>query len=670
MSARADLLALTPEVLATLSNRGLVKRAAKAVDAGELPQLRTDGDGTVHAAHPDGVGSSLPAAGGLGAGSCSCGAAGICRHLLVLVLAYQRQAAAGASAPDGSDAGAATVEPEPGADAATVGPEPDAGAATVGPEPAVAIAAPRRPAATAGTGPGGVVVADGAPTRAGSWSPGEVTDEALTEVVGAAALAAARRRHRRGYVALVRRPTVEDPVPQVELPTGTVRFLVPHQVAFAHADAADGGAEAVALAVWAYRVADRERPGLREAQVRVGGGGPEVDLAALDRAVGVAGEVLLAGAVHIGAGAAAPLAAARRDLDAAGLRWPLLALDELAAQLDAYAARGARYRPADLAEVLAELPARRRAVANRGASPAERVLGTDEPAETPLRRLRLTGIGARVRESADELSVEVFLAQPSGAGVLVLRRDWQRADQERVTGHDLADRRVAGATVGGLAAGNVVTESAVRSASRRIRFAAGRIARTTVSPGAGSWGELPPGLLVRDLSALDTALAELPPRLLRPRVAAESVRVVEIAEVRAVGYAAGEQRLDAVVADPSGATATVSAVHRSICPGALDCLAAALTGAYGTPRYVSGAVRRGAGGLVVEPLAVVAGQTVVVPDLADGTGDGPLASTEAAAPDAVDAALREGLGLLARAAHAGLRHLRAGFPDRLRAAGA
>ncbi|MEH0982953.1 hypothetical protein [Micromonospora sp. CPCC 205556] len=635
---RADLLALTPEVLATLANRGLVKRAGRAVDGGEAPALRTDDGGTVYAEHPDGVRSSLPPAGGLGAGSCSCGAPGICRHLLVLVLAYQRTIGAAAPAAPGAPVG-------PGVSGPVAGP-----------------GGPGTPVPTAeAAGPAG---------RFETWSPGEVTDEELAEAVGDSALAAARRRHRRGYVARVRRPTAEDPVPQVELPTGTVRFLVPHQIAFAHADAADGGPESVALAVWAYRAADRDRPGGWEAQVRVGGGTAEVDLAALDRAVALAGEVLLAGAVHTGAGLAAPLATARRDLDAAGLRWPLLALDELAAQLDAYAARSARYRPAQLAEVLAELPARRRAVVNRGASPVERVLGTDEPAETPLRRQRLTGLGARVRESADEFGVEVFLAQPAGAGVLVLRRDWPRADVGRVTGHDLAGRRVAGTTVRALAGGNVVTESAVRGPSGRIRFAAGRIARTTVSPGAGSWGELPPGVLVRDLAALGAALAELPPRPLRPRADAESVRVVEIAEVRAVGYAAGEQRLDAVVADPSGGTATVSAAHRSVCPAALDTLAAALTGAHGTPRYVSGAVRRGPGGLVIEPFAVVAEQTVVVPDLAAGTGDGALAGADTEPPDPVDAALREGLGLLAQAAHAGLRHLPGGFPDRLRASGA
>lgn len=643
---RADLLALTPEVLATLTNRGLVRRAAKAVDGGDLPTLDTRPDGTVVADHPDGTRSTLPPAGGLTAGTCTCGAPGVCRHLLTLVLAYQRHPTPTAPPSTPHDLARAapstpTVHPYGGPEAQDRRVEGGGRAVGVG----------------RGAAPGWV-----------DWSPGAFTDEEVEEAVGAGAVAAARRLFRRGYPARVRRPTARDPIPQVELPSRTVRFLVPHHLGYAQTDAAAGQGEAVALAVWACRVADRERPAGRDVQVQVGGGSAVLDRPALDRAVELAGEVLLAGAAHLGAGPVAALAAARRDLDAAGLRWPLLALDELATQLDAYADRSARYRPALLAEVVAELHARRRAVRNGGASPAARVLGTEEPAEAPLRRIRLTGVGARVRELGGERIVEVFLAEPETGGVLVVRREWPATDDAPATGHQLAGRRVAGSTLGVLATGNVVTESAVRSASRRIRFATARIARTTVTPGTGAWEWMPAGLLVDDLSALAESLADLPPRLIRPRVDAEAVRLVRVGEVRSVRYAPGEQRLDAEVTDPTGAVATVSAVHRPVCPGALDSLAAALAGAHGPPRFVSGTVRRTVGGLVVEPLAVVADATVLVPDLAPGAGDGALAGGLAPAPDRVGAALRDGLGLLAEAAHTGLRHLPSSFPDRLRAA--
>ncbi|MFD6716363.1 hypothetical protein AMK25_12095 [Micromonospora sp. TSRI0369] len=661
---REDLIALTPDVLAALSNRGLVKRATKEVDAGERPVLTEDTDGAVRAAYPDGVTVTLPPGGGLAAARCSCPAPGVCRHLLTVVLTYQRTHAA---APDRDTAPGNGAAPDqkaaPDREAALDGKAVPGRRAGPGGQGAPGLG----PSHDRGAAPGREDAAAGSePSR---WSPGDVTDEELSAAIGAPALAAARRRLRRGYSAVVHRPDAADPVPRVELPTGTVRFLVPGQIGYARGDAADDGGESIALAVWACRAADRQHPDRPEAQVRVGGPATVTNLAALDAAVTLAADVLLTGAAHLGSGTDARLAAVRRDLDAAGLRWPLLAVDDLAGQLEAYAARGARYRPETLADLLAELPARRRAVVNAGATPAERVLGAHEPAETPLRRLRLTGLGARVRESAGETAVDVVLAHPAAVSVLVLRRTYPVTDDGAPTGHELAGRRVTGATLGALATGNVVSESAVRSAAHRLRFAAGRLARTTVTPGAGEWSGLPPGLLARDPDALAAELAARPPRLLRPRAAAESVRVLALGEVRAIGYAAGEQRLDATVTGADGGTATVTATHHSAAPGALDALAAALDGTHGLPRYVSGTVRRGADGLVVEPLAVVA-DAVVVPDLAPGAGDGRLAGGVDARPDPVAAALNAASALLAQAAHTGLRHLPSGFPDRLRATAA
>lgn len=91
---RADLLALTPDTLAALANRGLVKRATKELDAGTAPGLTTEPDTTVRARFDDGITAVLPPGVGLENGSCSCAAPGVCRHLVALVLAYQRDAGA------------------------------------------------------------------------------------------------------------------------------------------------------------------------------------------------------------------------------------------------------------------------------------------------------------------------------------------------------------------------------------------------------------------------------------------------------------------------------------------------------------------------------------------------------------------------------------------------
>jgi hypothetical protein len=333
---RADLLALTVDTLAELTNRGLVKRAVRELDRA-APVLVEDDDGSVRATYPDGVVTVLPV-GGLDRGSCGCGAVGVCRHIVGLVLTYQHQDAPAAPAP--------------------------------------------------------------------AWSPGQFTDEELLARIGDRMMTAARRVEAAGYVARVHRATAGDPVPSVELPTATVRFLVPKDLGFARTDAVAGVRDDVlALAVWAFRAADTVAPEDDDVQVQLGGSAAPTGGAGLDGAVALAALVLREGAVHVGAGLTTDVAVVRRELEAARMRWPLLAVDDVVTQLEAYRDRSARYRPEALADHLAEIVARHRAVTNGGAALHSRVLGTDEASETPLRRARLDGLGARVSTIGDETVV-------------------------------------------------------------------------------------------------------------------------------------------------------------------------------------------------------------------------------------------------------------------------
>ncbi|WP_030271517.1 hypothetical protein [Streptomyces sp. NRRL B-24484] len=608
-ATRADLLALDAETLAALANRGLVKRAAREVDAGDGPVPALDPDGTLRGTCPDGSTVALPPGTGLDGGSCTCGAPGVCRHRIALVLAHQRAAA---DVPDNS--------PGPGAPESSEEP--------------------------------------GTP----AWSPGALDDEALTAAVGARAVAAARRTLERGYSARLHHARPDDPQPVAELAACTVRFPVPGELGFAVTDAAqDRRGEMIALAVWAFRAADG-----RPAVTLGGRSGPDPDTppaldpaqrTALDTALGLAGELLLDGAGHAGPVLTAAFHRIRDELAARSLHWPAGVLADLIGQLDAYAARAAEHRPEETALLLAELHARHRAAAHPGTAPAE-VLGVREAAETPLRRVRLTALGCRVRGTATARTAEVYLAHPAAGTVVVLRRSWDvPADGRPPTGHALGARRIAGHRLDALAAGNVVSESAVRSAARELGLGRGRIAATTVSPVGASWTDLPSPLLLTDLDARLRSLAGRPPRLVRPRIVAESVHVVGLSAVEDVRYDAAEQRLAATVRDAAGNPATLAATYDPACPGALDALAAVL--ASDTVTHVSAAVARLGGRTVLEPVALLAGGTVVVPDLAPGGGSGALAPAAAPPADPLAAALAEALAALADTAHRGLRH-----PDR------
>lgn len=602
---REDLLALTTDTLASLANRGLVKRAVKELEAGSGPDVGCESDGTVFGTYPDGTRTRLPVGAGLETAECSCGAAGVCRHRIGLVLAYQRL--------DG------------------------------------AVADPAGPEVTV-------------------WSPGAFDDAQLEAVLGRAALTAARRTFDRGYSATVHRPHEAQPAPTVELPTCTVRFPVPHQLGYALTDAAaPHRGEMITLAVWAFRAADGDAEAGAEVQVAVGGRPPAVTAAddALDAAVALADQLLLEGVAHTTPVFAAHLDRARAKLSRASLHWPADVLADLRRQADAYTARDAHHEVGQVARLLAELHARRRA----GGSDRPGVLGTQEPADTPLRRVRLVALGCRISgRSTAERTAEVYFAHPGAGIALVLRKRWEVPEGQAPTGHDLAARRLLGSPLRALSGANVVSEHISRSPSRTVTIGRGRVAATSVTPIGAAWADLPDTLLISDVAAQLAAWERRPPRLIRPRVEADNARVLAVASVESVGYDAAQQRLEAVVRDPSGNVAAIRADHNPLCPGGLDALAEAL----GSPgaRFVSGLLRREGGRPVLDPLAVLTEDGLVVPDLEAGDGAGALAGIAPRTADPITRALECGLAALADLAHTGLRGRSPSARDRLRGAAA
>ncbi|MEU9143654.1 hypothetical protein [Streptomyces sp. NPDC048349] len=621
-AARPDLLALDLATLASLANRGLVKRAAKERDAGCGAEVWPDADGTLRGRFPDGTEVALPPGAGLDRGTCTCGAPGICRHLIGLVLACQGDAAetrqAGPGAPAG--AGAASADTGAGTDAETEG-----GAAW-------------RP-----------------------WSPGSLDDDALSAAVGARAVTSARRTLARGYTARLHHPTAEEPVARAELPTCTVRFPVPAPDGIGHAvtdaTAARRG-EVIALAVWAFRAATEADPADPPAQVDVGGRGGRTLAAGspeLRTAAALLDELLLDGAAHAGPVLATSLRRVRDELSARALHWPAGTLTDVIEQLDEHAGRGARYRAERHAALITEFHARLRAAAHTSQVAASQVLGSGERGDTALRRVRLTALGCRISGTPQDRTAEVFLAHGDAGTGLVLRRRWALAPGQDPTGPELAARRVAGAPLGAVARANLVSESASRTPGLSVTIGAGRVASTSVTPVGSAWADLPEPLLLRDFAAHARALDRLPLYLVRPRTGADSVRVVAVHEIGELGYDPAEQRLEAAVRDAHGAAATLSAVHNPYSPGALDVLAACLEGSRGEVRYLSAFVRVTGAGLVFDPIAVMTTQGVTVPDLSPAAGS-PLVPNLLPRPrDPLSEALEGAVSAMAAAADRGLR---------------
>ncbi len=596
--SRPDLLALGPEALASLSNVGLVKRAQRELAEGPGPALVEEDDGTVVGTFADGVVARLPPNKPLKEAPCTCGAAGVCRHRVAVALAYKPWHEAAHEA----------------------GPPPSA----------------RVPQ---------------------DWSPGQIDDATLERVVGPKVLERARSVLKKGLLASVDR----HGVPTAKLPSCTVRFLVPGDVAYARCDCAQagGGCEHLALAVWAFRAADalpaKGGPEGAAVVVRLGGaeGASSGRGAALASAVSLVRDLLNAG-VRDTTPLPARFAEVRTELRREGLTWMYAICTDLEIALEGYHKRSALYGSREIAALLVELAGRvRSAQAPTHELPARFVLGEDQAPETLLDHVRLVSLGARLRADGRERYADVYLADPDTTVVLVLRKRWDYApDVEPEDGPGLARRTVAARlTLQAVATGQIVSKVVTRRANHTIDMSSSRTGQTSVTPQRGDWDSLPAPLLVRDLAEHDAWVRKRPPRMLRPRVLAEEVHAVAVSDVRAVVYEAAEQRITAQLADAAGNPFVLSARHQRVAPHALDAIAVALGQKV---RFVAGELTRRAGFWELSPLSIAA-DGFVVPDVAGPTpahtasGHGPRV-----VGDPLDSALTRAEAVLEELCHGGL----------------
>jgi hypothetical protein len=350
---RTDLLSLSTDDLARLSTRGWVNAARKELDDGRVTgQLTETPEGGVAVRWSDGRVSEVPAGSALGAGRCSCNEGRVCKHLVRLVLLYQRQ----------------------GHTAET---------------------------AVAPTGP---------------WDPGSISDDELARDCAPKVLARARQLFAAGVlVELVR---AVQPVARFHLPVCTVRFLLPHQPAYARCNCArPAPCEHVALAVWAFR---QLPAGQRSGIVSAGAVAQAVSatlLDALDTALMDFAEQGVSGAGK----STYRLARLIRQCEAADLVWPGEVLRDLLAQLECYTAHDARFDPGLVASLVGELAIRTDPLrSDTGALPQLLVRGGsgDRPAEIEAGEYWGLGCGVRTRRRGVELAAYLYDRKSGNVGAI------------------------------------------------------------------------------------------------------------------------------------------------------------------------------------------------------------------------------------------------------------
>ncbi|MDQ0036897.1 hypothetical protein J2W30_004672 [Variovorax boronicumulans] len=649
---RSDLLELTPEALTALANAGFVKRAQKDVAAGLLPRLEAGADGVVQAHFDDGVRTSLPPGRTLRDAQCSCPASGMCRHRVMLVLAYQALAASSKA-----DAPAAAEETPADSD--------------------------------------------------GAWNPAQFDDAALATSFAPSVLEQANKLAVARPVVGVQAWRSASAPPAARLPMCSVRFFSRSSLVHARCDCKQGsGCAHVVVAVWAFRQAGALPPDAAEAMVEVR---PPASVGA-DTASGAPQPLMQGDAArvlraHIDAlllslwldGSSQPLMALAARFEAVRERalaldwnWVGDALDELWQLLQAQQARSSRFEPLRLVRVLAELWARLQAAAHaeqpgtrRPALLASQILGVGVKGEVALDHLRLVSLGAELWSDDTAEGASILFADPDTQNVTVLERQWTRAADAAAggTAQALMNRRVAGFPLRQLASGQIITKTATRRANGLVDITAGARQTGVLPLSPTSWNDLVAPLRQGSVAALVAHLREAPPDFVRPRQAASGasagasgqlhVVAFDRMEVVSCHWDATAQVLHAALAqagvgdageagDPAAAPAEeqlrLALPHRAVAPGAVDALARNLAGDYGALRAVAGTVHLQGGVAVMQPLSLLTAQRAVVLQV-EAVSPQPLGlQRDVDEVPALNALANDTLALLALWLRQGLRH--------------
>ncbi len=571
---RTDLLALTPDDLAALTNRGAVKRAQRELDETEVTgTIAEDAAGAVTATWSDGPACTIAAGSALRDGRCTCASATLCRHLVRTVLAYQK-----------SHAAAETPSAAPG-----------------------------------------------------PWDPGTIGDDALAKHFRAAALSRHRATFDGGVVAELTRgakPVARFHHPQATvrfLVPGDVRYT--HCDC-----AEEAPCPHVPLAVWAFRrLPAGEAAGLVSTAGRAEPVAPDL-IAELDGVVAGLLETGFSGATPPWADRVARLEVRCRKDGLAWPADILEDLAEQYRKYATHDAAFAPDRAAELlgelllrrdaivrdTGALPQLLVRGSAAQTVGTLGKTRLVGlgcrvTVGHRETEIvAYLQDTDTGGVVVAGKETAHPDPATNPPPPDFARLAHAQALKGSGKNFTFRDVAR-------------GQLLIEGGQRTAGGKLRV--GR-AGVSLQPQAYAWETLPPPTFVEDYAILRTRIAALPPSSLRPRRAAEDFFVLAVHAVEAVRFDGPSQTTLATLRDAAGNAALLRHPYTDGGRGGTEALLAALAGSV---KFVSGVVRVAHGELTVEPCAVVVererGREVVLPWI-DAAPVGGAATASVAASEA------------------------------------
>lgn len=580
--SRVDLLSLTADDLASLTNRGTVKRAERELESGEVTcQIETDASGDLRFVWSEGTTCLFPAGKTVREAVCSSGVLGISRHVIRSVLAYQKWAA--------SSVVAAPVE-TPLDDVATVAPTTESSVASTTPEEHSAPPA----APTSG------------PQVGASFDPGAFTDEDLVACFKSADVAKARKRFEQGVlVELVRGA---KPVARFLDEACTVRFLVPGDLRYATADCALALQNLwIALAVWSFRQLPAEKLAGLVSLVTQEWPVPREVLRELDQLLL---ELMRGGVSGLASSFVAKMQRMEQSLRSAALVWPAELLVDVIAQCEMYANHDAQFNPQELLHLVGELVARVRYIQGGNQRvPQLLVRGSKSDRAIDVSRGRLIGIGLGVNVGKRHVTLSSYVQDASSGYVSAVERafanpDPKSTDEPRAIVQLASTPIYRGVSLGSIATSQLLVTSGKRRPSGVLTLprTAGNV---SCNPQNFQWEQLKPPLAADSFAQVRARLELLPPSYLRPRSATENLYVVAIEKATDAVFDVARQRLSAQLVDRQGEVAVLVHPFHSRGREGFDELLGELQKHGEQAKFVAGYVRQVGRMLEVRPVCVV-----------------------------------------------------------------
>lgn len=615
---RTDLLSLTDDDLELLKNRGTVKRARREIDADETPyELTVDQAGNVTVKWAEGFTSTLPAGKSLKSGRCSCPEAGLCRHMIRSVFAYQKDFG---SAPQSGPA-QAVVNP---ALANTAAPADDPAAL----DPATATPANGSPACLS---------EDATPdVPASSWDPGELSsDESVRKVIRNKIWEDAQTLLRSGQIVELSRG--RRPFAKFHTLAHSIRFITANSILNAHCDCQDMPSDVpcvhVPLAILAFGLlAKDQRAGIVSTMPR----DEFTDHDLVSDIEESLAQLFVSGVVRAPHAALGRLKRTVENCLSRNYYWPAEILNEIIVEIERYHQRDARYSAQQIAMLIAECAVRLDAIKNdTGEIPLQFVRGFSSDHAGSVAKTLLVGLGCGAEITRRGTRLTGYVQDLRSGNLLTIKREFSHksSDDNLPKFAYLGEKPIFQAMgVATIAKGQLTIQGGKLTSSRAYDPARAKI---SFKPQHYQWEKLRPPVCVDSFAELRAVLNARFPSYVSARYSGRNFFVCNVSAARGAHFNEADQTIEATVFDSENDLAELIFPYLTTCAEGADALLHHLETSGEALRYLAGHVQIGRSGITIVPVSLIFDdgrkRTMVQPWVDRRPGD--VAKTSAAETD-------------------------------------